>query len=121
MSELRELVLGLEFCKWLSDSPRFIVTSCSESTCAVRWESSPPPWQVRAQLRFSAVPDDQVISRFIFEGLLTGRLCLRFLQEELPQLFEAVPLNKRGRVHVRQDGDPPHLFRERQIFPVLLF
>jgi len=74
-----------------------------------------PPWQVRAQLCFSVVLDDQVISPFIFEGLLTGRLCLRFLHEELPQLFEAVPLNKRGRVHFRQDEAPPHFFR------VLLF
>jgi len=85
-----------------------------------------PPWQVSAQLRFSvnvccAVPDDQVISPFIFEGLLTGGLCLRFPQEELPQLFEEVPLNKEDRVHFREDEAPPHFFRERQIFPNYCF
>ena len=80
-----------------------------------------PPWQLSAQPRFSvnvwcAVPDDQVISPFIFKGLLTGRLYLRFLREELPQIFEEVPLNKRDSVHFRQDEAPPHFFRKRQIF-----
>jgi hypothetical protein len=85
-----------------------------------------PPWQVSAQLRFSvnmwcAVPDDHAISLFIFEGLLPGRLCLRFLQEELPQPLEEVPLNKRDCVHFHQDEAPPHYFRESQIFPELSF
>jgi len=55
------------------------------------------------QLRVSvsmwyAVLDDELIAPFILEGRLTGETCLRFLQEELPQLLEDVTLNKRGRV-----------------------
>jgi len=45
-----------------------------------------------------AVLDDELIAPFILEGRLTGETCLRFLQEELPQLLEDVTLNKRGRV-----------------------
>ena len=41
-----------------------------------------------------AVLDDQLIGPFILEGL-TGEAYLRFLQEELPQLLEDVPLDKR--------------------------
>ena len=36
---------------------------------------------------------------------------LRFLQEELPQLLEDVPLDKRSRVFFQHDGAPPHSSR----------
>jgi len=45
-----------------------------------------------------AVLDDQLIGPFILEGRLTGEAYLRFLKEELPQLLEDVPLNKRSRI-----------------------
>ena len=56
------------------------------------------------QQRFSvnvwcAVPDDQLIGPFILEGHLTGETYLRFLQEELPQLLEDVPLDKHSRMY----------------------
>ena len=40
-----------------------------------------------------AVLDDQLIGPFILEGRLTGETYIRFLQEELPQLLEDVPLD----------------------------
>ena len=55
-----------------------------------------------------AVLDDQLIGPFILEGRFTGEAYLRFLQEELPQLLEDVPLNKRGRMCFQHDGAPPH-------------
>ena len=36
---------------------------------------------------------------------------LRFLQEELPQLLENVPLDKRSRMYFQHDGAPPHSSR----------
>ena len=53
---------------------------------------------------------------FILEGRLTGEACLRFLQEELPQILEDVPLNKRGRMYFQHHGAPPHSSREVRNF-----
>ena len=58
-----------------------------------------------------AVLDDQLIGPFILEGRLTGEAYLRFLQEDLPQLLEDVPLNKRSRMYFQNDGAPPHSSR----------
>ena len=68
------------------------------------------------QQRFSvnvwcAVLDDQLIGPFILEGRLTGETCLRFLQEELLQLLEYVPLDKRSRMYFQHDGASPHSSR----------
>ena len=63
-----------------------------------------------------AVLDDQLIGPFMLEGRLTGETYLRFLQEELPQLLEEVPLNKRGRIYFQHDGAPPHSSREVRNF-----
>ena len=55
-----------------------------------------------------AVLDDQLIGPFILEGRLTGQTYLRFLQEELPQLLEDVPLDKQSCMYFQQDRAPPH-------------
>ena len=51
-----------------------------------------------------AVLDDQLIGPFILEGHLTGETYLRFLQEELPQLLEDVPLDKRSHMYFQHNG-----------------
>jgi hypothetical protein len=43
-----------------------------------------------------AVLDDQLIGPFILEGRLTGQAYLKFLADDLPQLLEDVPLDKRS-------------------------
>jgi len=63
-----------------------------------------------------AVLDDQLIVPFILEGRLTGEVYLRFVQEELPRLFEDVPLNKRGRMYLQHDGAHPHSAHEVRNF-----
>ena len=50
------------------------------------------------------VLDDQLIGPFILEGRLTGEAYVRFLQEELPQLLEDVPLDKRSSMYFQHDG-----------------
>ena len=67
------------------------------------------------QQRFSvnvwcAVLDDQLIGPFILDDRLTGEVYLRFLQEELPQLLEDVPLDKRS-IFFQREGAPPHSSR----------
>ena len=50
------------------------------------------------------------------EDRLTGEAYLRFLQEELPRLLKAVPLNTRGRIYFQDDGAPPHSSHEIRNF-----
>jgi len=45
------------------------------------------------------------------EGRLTEEAYFKFLQEELPQLLEDVPLDKRGLMYFQNDGAPPHSSR----------
>jgi hypothetical protein len=66
------------------------------------------------QHRFSinlwcGVLHDQLISQFVFPGRLTGAVYLQFLQEELLQLLEDVPLAVRYRMVLQHDGVPPHV------------
>ena len=58
-----------------------------------------------------AVLDDQLIGPFILEGRLTGEVYLTFLQEELPQLLEDVPLDKRIHMYFQHDRAPLHSSR----------
>ena len=61
--------------------------------------------------------DDQLIGSFIFEDGLTGQLYLQLMQEELPQLLEDVPLNKRNRMYFEHDGVPAHFSRKGRNLP----
>jgi hypothetical protein len=68
------------------------------------------------QHRFSmnlccGVLHDQLIGSFLFPGLLTGAVYLQFLQEELSQLLEDVPLAVRYRMVFQHDGAHPHFNR----------
>jgi len=40
------------------------------------------------------------------EGRLTGEAYLRYVQEELPELLEDVPLDKQSRMYFEHDGAP---------------
>ena len=117
----------LNFCKWFNGSRqlhRYIMfTDAQFNRDGVNnthsshvWADENPHATVESnfQQRFSvnvwcAVLDDQLIGPFILEGRLTGEAYLRFLQEELPQLLEDVPLDKRSRI--QHDGAPPHSSR----------
>jgi len=119
----------LEFCKWLNgsrqlyryilftDEAQFNHDGVNNTYNSHVWADEYPHTTVERnfQLRFSvnvwcAVLDDQLIGPFILEGSLTGEAYLRFLQEELPQLLEDVPLNKRGRIYFQRDRAPHFLY-----------
>src|SRR5215469_13392489 len=123
-------VYGLNFCKWFNGSRQlhFYIIFTNEAQCnrdgvnntrnSHVWADENPHATVESnfQQRFSvnvwcAVLDDQLIGPFILEGRLTGEAYLRFLQEELPQLLEDVPLDKRSRMYFQHDGAAPHSSR----------
>jgi len=53
-----------------------------------------PLWKLRFSVSvWCAVLDDQLIGPFILEGRLTREAYFKFLQKELPRLFEDVLLN----------------------------
>jgi len=125
----------LEFCKWLSGScglhRHILFTDEAQFNCdGLNNTHNPHVWadenphatvERNFQLHVSvnvwcAVLDDQLIGPFVLEGRLTGEVYLRFLQEELPQLLEDVPLNKRGLIYFQHDGAPPHSLREVRNF-----
>jgi len=102
----------LDFCKWLNgsrqlhryilftDEAQFSHDSVNNTHNSHVWADENPHATVESnfQLRFSvnewcAVLEDQLIGLLILEGRLRGEAYLRFLQEELPQLMEEVPLN----------------------------
>ena len=65
------------------------------------------------QHRFSVnvwcgVNNDQLIGPFIIEDRLMAQVYLQFLQEELPNLLEDVPLETRGRMYYQHDGALAH-------------
>ena len=117
----------LNFCKWLNgsrqlhryimftDEAQFNRDGVNNTHNSHVWADENPHATVESnfQLRSSvnvwcAVLDDQLIGPFILDGRITGEAYLRFLQEELPQLLEDVPLDKRSRMFFRHDGAPPH-------------
>lgn len=54
---------------------------------------------------------NRLIGPFILPGRLNAELYLHFLQEELPQLLENVPLRLRQNLYFQHDGAPPHFSR----------
>jgi len=125
----------LEFCKWLNGSrelhryslftyeSQFNRDGVNNTHNSHAWADENPHTSVESnfQQHFSvnewrAVLDDQLIGPFILEGRLTREAYLRFLQEELPQFLEDVPLNKRGHTYIQHDRAPPHSSHEVRNF-----
>lgn len=53
-----------------------------------------------------------LVGPFFYEDILDGRRYLRFLQEDLPDLLEDVPLQLRASIWLQHDGAPPHRARD---------
>ena len=102
----------LNFCKWLNgsrqlhryfmftDEAQFNRNGVNNTHNFHVWGDDNPHATVESNFQqrvsvnvWCAVLDDQLIGSFILEGRLTGEAYLRFLQEELPQLLEDVPLD----------------------------
>jgi hypothetical protein len=120
----------LEFCHWsnanrrfyrlmlFTDEATFTRDGINNSRNTHRWSQENPNAIVETnfQQRFSVnvwcgIIDDQVIGPFILEYRLTGQSYLAFLQNELPELLEDVPLATRAGMYFQHDGAPPHFSR----------
>lgn len=69
--------------------------------------------QVDAQHRWSVnvwagILGERIIGPYFFGGSLTGAMYLNFLQNDLPELLENVPLHTRRNLWIQHDGAPPH-------------
>lgn len=121
----------LTFCRWLLDSynnnneflSKILFTDESQFTnCGVfnrknehHWDDENPHdfSQVKPQTKFSinvwcGILGNQVIGPFFFNGTLNSRRYLDFLENNLPELLEDVPLAVIANLYFQQDGAPPH-------------
>lgn len=55
---------------------------------------------------------DRILGPIIFEGHLTGERYLNFLQNEIDQFIDNLPLANYADIFFQQDGAPPHNTRE---------
>jgi hypothetical protein len=120
----------LDFCNWLNENRhlyRYILFSDEAQftrdginntrNSHVSAELNPhPTMETNFQHHFSInlwcdVLHYQLIDSFVFPRCLTGAVYLQFLQEELLQLLEDVPLAVRYRMMYQHDGAHPHFNR----------
>lgn len=79
------------------------------------WSVENPHWvrQARFQTRWGVnvwcgLFNGRFIGPYFYDGTLTGERYLLFLQNELPELLEDIPLLERAEMMWQQDGAPPH-------------
>lgn len=79
------------------------------------WSKENPHWLREGNFQnvwginvWCGIIDGQIIGPKFYEGTLNGLRYLNFLQDELPQLMEDVPLDIRRSMIIQQDGAPPH-------------
>lgn len=62
-------------------------------------------WSLNA---WGGMTDDKLIGPFFFDGTLNGERYANFLENDLPDLLEDVPLDVRAHMWYHHDGAPPH-------------
>jgi hypothetical protein len=97
-----------------SDEAQFTLDGVNNTHNSHVWAEINPHATVETtfQHRFSVnvwcgVLHDRLIGPFIFPGRLTGEVYLHFLQDELPQLLEDVPVATRRRMYFQHYFAPP--------------
>lgn len=61
---------------------------------------------------WAGIVGDRIIGPIFFQGQLTGARYLGFLQNEIEEHLEHLPLEDLRRIYFQQDGAPPHNTRE---------
>ena len=117
----------VDFCRWLiahpqlcrkimfTDEATFTRDGITNTRNSHSWAIE-NPFQTREthfQYRFSVniwcgVLNNRLIGPFVFQERLTSERYLLFLQNELPELLEDVPLQNRVDMWFQHDGAPPH-------------
>lgn len=122
-----DYALRTEFCEWIrqnrelhryilfSDEAQFTRDGINNCHNEHRWSEENPhaTFERNFQHRFSinvwcGMLGDQLFGPFVLDGHLNGLGYLRFLQENLFNIFDEVPLDVRARLYFQHDGAPPH-------------
>lgn len=121
----------LDYCYWLRDmcneNLRFLsqvlwtdeatFTNCGRVNLHNMhyWSQTNPHWmrEVDHQNRWSVnvwcgILGDRIIGPFVFDGHLNGESYLNFLENDLPNLLEDIPLDVRASMWYQHDGCPSH-------------
>ncbi|PSN44542.1 hypothetical protein C0J52_18389 [Blattella germanica] len=122
----------LQFCNWLnenqqqfyrlimfSDEANFTRDGTNNMHNMHVWAYENPHASIESNFQrifsvnvWCGVVYDQLMGPFILPGNLTGQMYNNFIQEELPELLEDVPLETRRQMYVQHDGAPAHLQHE---------
>lgn len=120
----------LQFCHWLShnrellpyilftDEATFTRNGINNTRNCHNWAQDNPHATVQKnfQTRFSVnvwcgIINDMLIGPAIVEDRMTGDSYLHFLQNDLPEQLEDVPLETRRHMYLQHDGSPIHYTR----------
>ena len=121
----------LELCHWLShnrellpyilftDEATFTRNGITNTRNCHNWAQDNPHATVQKnfQTRFSVnvwccIINDMLIGPAIVEDRMTGDSYLQFLQNDLPEHLEDVPLDTRRHMYLQHDGSPIHYTRK---------
>lgn len=121
----------MEFCRWVNNNRRvvshilftdeatFTRDGVNNSHNSHVWSDENPhaTFVANFQHRFTVnvwcgIIDSYLIGPFILENRLTGEHYFNFLQNELQDLLEDLPLNIRMQMYYQHDGAPAHFARQ---------
>jgi hypothetical protein len=125
-----DYALRLQFCNWVNENRRLYryilftdeaqftrdgVNNCHNEH---RWSDENPHTTVERnfQHRFSinvwcGMINNQLLGPVVLDGRLTGELYLQFLENQLRDLLDDVPLEIRQNMYFQHDGAPAHYSR----------
>jgi hypothetical protein len=79
------------------------------------WSPVNPHWMLEQKIQnrwslnvWGGIINNRLIGPFFFHQNLTGEIYANFLENELDDLLENVPLNQIANMWFQQDGAPPH-------------
>lgn len=124
-------IARLQFCRWINNkSPAFHLRILFTDECTFKsdgsinrwnrrfWAPANPHWLIESDHQrlwkvnvWCGILNDQIIGPFFIEGNLNSRSYCQFLRENLHELLENVPLQKRRGIYFQQDGCPAHTAR----------
>lgn len=121
----------LEFCLWLqgeylndtnflknilfTDEATFSTNGTVSSQNIRQWQEENPNWVIECKRQYSqkvnvwcGILNERLIGPYFFEENLNGPRFLRFLQNELTNDIDELPLNEILNLHIQLDGAPIH-------------
>ena len=125
-----ESAMLLEFCHWLhtnrqllpliifTDEATFTRNGINKTRNSHWWSHESPHGTVETNFQscfsvnvWCGMIDDVLIGPVILDGRMTGQNYLDFMQNELPEQLENVPLTTRIAMYFQHDGAPSHYTR----------